>query len=57
MEAKELKIVVSEIGEQWSPKTEAAKTVAMTLYKIGKLSASDKPEFWQIVHVIGIAIG
>lgn len=46
-------MVVSEIGEQWSPMTEPANTEATTLQNKGVEASIDKPCSWHNNHEEG----
>lgn len=56
-DASELNMVVSDMGEQWSPRTEALSTTAITLYKMGRACSGFMPAFRQKVQVMGMAMG
>ena len=45
------------MGEQWSPKTEAASTVAMTLNSSSCAAIPSIPWLCATTQVVGIAIG
>ncbi len=51
--AIELRMVVSEIGEQWSPNTAPASTEATTLWNIERFALYSKPKFKETVHANG----
>ena len=55
--ANELKMVVSEMGEQWSPRTDPASTHEVTLKKMGNASIELYPEAMQTLQVAGSISG